>query len=115
MKMIWAKILELRAGRATILRAIDIYNPLVRDWNENGIFESCTQCWQAMSDAARSAAEAYHIPFLSRYDAFNGADHTEDPRQKGYIVSDGEHPSELANQTAAELLSKMGYEPVPKP
>jgi hypothetical protein len=72
-------------------------------------------CWQALSAAARSAAEAYNIPLLSRYDAFNGPDHTEDSREKGYIVSDGEYPSDLAAQYSAELLSRMGYEPVPEP
>jgi hypothetical protein len=115
MKAIWAEILELRAGQPTILRATDIYNPLVDPWNEHGVFEACTVCWENMSNAARLAAEAYDIPFLSRYDAFNGEDHNEDPREKGYIESDGEHPSELAGQYTAELLSQMGYEPVSSP
>jgi len=52
---------------------------------------------------------------LRRLDAFNGPGHEEDPREKGYIVSDGEHPSDLAAQYTAELLSQMGYEPVPQP
>jgi len=112
LKAIWARILELRAGQPTILRATDIYNPLVSPWNEAGVFEACSECWENMSQAARLAAEAYNIPFLSRYDAFNGTEHTEDPREKGYIHGDGEHPSELMNQRTAELLSQMGYEPV---
>jgi hypothetical protein len=115
MEAIWAKILELRAGQPTILRATDIYNPLVSPWNRKGVFEACTECWENMSDAARLAAEAHDIPFLSRYDAFNGVNHDEDPREKGYIHSDGEHPSDLAKQYTAELLSKMGYEPVSPP
>jgi len=115
MKAIWAKILELRAGQPTILRATDIYNPLVSPWNEHDVFEACTVCWGNMSNAARLAAEAYDIPFLSRYDAFNGANHNEDPREKGYIRSDGEHPSDLASQYTAKLLSQMGYEPVSPP
>lgn len=115
MKAIWAKILELRAGQPTVLRATDVYNPFVGPWNESGVFEACNACWENMSDAARLAAEAYDIPFLSRYDAFNGANHNEDPREKGYIGSDGEHPSDLASQYIAELLSQMGYEPVSPP
>jgi len=115
MKAIWAKILELRAGQPTILRATDIYNPLVSPWNEHDVFEACTVCWGNMSNAARLAAEAYDIPFLSRYDAFNGVNHNEDPREKGYIRSDGEHPSTLAGQYTADLLSQMGYEPVSPP
>ena len=112
LKAIWAKILELRAGQPTILRATDIYNPLVLPWSEAGVFEACTGCWENMSQAARLAAEAYDIPFLSRYDAFDGANHDEDPREKGYIHADGEHPTELASQFTADLLSQMGYEPV---
>ena len=68
-----------------------------------------------MSYAARLAAEAYDIPFLSGLDAFNGQDHKEDPRKKGFIMGDGEHPTLVAGQYTAELLSKMGYEPVPPP
>ena len=115
MKAIWAEILALRAGQPTILRATDIYNPLVSPWNEAGVFKACTECWENMSHAARLAAEAYNIPFLSRYDAFNRTNHTEDPREKGYIRSDGEHPTELASQFTAELLSQMGFDPASSP
>ena len=115
LKAIWARILELRGDEPTILRATDIYNPLVSPWREAGMFDACTDCWQNLSDAARLAAEAYNIPFLSRFDAFNGPNHDEDPRGKGYIEADGEHPTELAAQFTAELLSQMGYEPVSPP
>ncbi|MBI4928180.1 MAG: SGNH/GDSL hydrolase family protein [Anaerolineae bacterium] len=109
MKAIWGKILELRAGQPTVLRATDIYNPLVQQWNKSGTFDACTQCWKNMSEAARQAAEAYNIPFISRYDAFNGSDHREDPVEKGFIREDGEHPSELADIFTAELLINLGF------
>jgi len=112
MTAIWAKIIELRAGQPTILRGTDLYNPLVDQWNRNGTFEACSACWEHLSDAARQAAEAYHIPFLSRYDSFNGEAHLDDPGEKGYIRSDGLHPTALACEFTAELLSEMGYEPV---
>jgi hypothetical protein len=48
-------------------------------------------------------------------EAFNGTDFTENPREKGYIAKDGEHPTELMGQYTAELLSKLGYEPVIPP
>ncbi len=115
LKAIWAEILALRDGQPTILRATDTYNPLVSPWNEGGVFEACTECWENLSHAVRLAAEAYNIPFLSRYDAFNGTNHTEDPREKGYIRSDGEHPTELACEFTAQLLSQMGYDPVSPP
>ena len=115
LKAIWAEIFKLRQGQPTILRATDLYNPLVSDWNNHGVFEACTECWENMSNAARLAAEAYDIPFLSRFEAFNGVNHNEDPREKGYIGSDGEHLSDLGVQYTAELLSQMGYEPVSRP
>lgn len=115
LKAIWAEIFKLRDGQPTILRATDLYNAAVSPWKEQGVFEACTECWENMSNAARLGAEAFNIPFLSRLDAFNGPNHEEDPREKGYIVSDGEHPSDLAAQFTAELLSEMGYEPVPQP
>lgn len=115
LKAIWGEIFKLRQGKATILRATDLYNPLVSSWKEYGVFEACTKCWENMSNAAHLAAEAYHIPFLSRLAAFNGPNRGDDPRKKGYIVSDGEHPSKLMGQYTAELLAQMGYEPVTPP
>jgi hypothetical protein len=115
LKAIWAKVFELRFGRPTILRAIDVASPFVSSWQKSQVFEACTICWECVSTAVRQAAEAYHIPFLSRYDAFNGVKHDEDPRQKGYILSDGMHPNDTATQITAQLLAKLGYEPVPPP
>lgn len=112
---IWTNILALRAGQPTILRATDLYNPMVSQWQECETFAVCNACWQNMSTAARQAAEAVGVPFLSRYQAFNGVEHDEDPRQMGYIQSDGEHPTELASQFTSGLLAEMGYEPIPVP
>lgn len=115
LETIWGEILRLRAGSPTILRAMDRYNPMVAPWKQNGVFEACTQCWVNMSDAARKAAAAYNIPLLSLLDAFDGPNHDEDPRLKGYIGSDGLLPSDAGTQYVAEILSKMGYEPVTPP
>jgi hypothetical protein len=112
MAAIWEKIIALRAGQPTILRATDIYNPSLAQWYDCEIFEPCDVCWGNMSTAVRQAAQKYNIPFLSRYDAFDGQDHKEDPGEKGYIRDDGEHPTDLASQVTAELLSKMGYDPL---
>lgn len=111
LEFIWKKIIELRAGQATILRATDIYDPLVADWTKNGVFAECNACWENMSAAARQAAQNAGVPFLSQFDAYNGANHLEDPRLKGYIKEDGEHPTESANAMIAKLLAAMGYEP----
>jgi hypothetical protein len=46
LKDIWGEIIKLRAGQPTILRATDIYNPLVDTWIQNNIFDSCNTCWK---------------------------------------------------------------------
>lgn len=115
LRAIWVQIFKLRDRQPVILRAMDIYNPVVVPWTNLNIFDACTECWENQSEATRLAADAYNIPFLSRYDLLNGPDHTIDIRPLGYTVSDGIHPSELMNKTIAEELSKMGYEPVTPP
>jgi len=45
---LWAKILELRAGQPIILRATDIYNPLVSPWTKFEILEACTECTELL-------------------------------------------------------------------
>jgi lysophospholipase L1-like esterase len=44
--------------------------------------------------------------------AFNGPNHDEDPKDKGYILPDGEHPSEAGAQVIAEAFRKLGYVPI---
>jgi hypothetical protein len=107
---IWARIFELRQGQPVILRGMDFYNPLVAPWQEQGVFEACTECWEILSAAARRGSEIQGVPFLSRFDAFNGPAHDEDPRLKGFIREDGEHPTEAACRFTTQLLSEMRYE-----
>lgn len=115
LEAIWAKIFELRSGKPTILRAMDSASPFVSRWNEKQIFNACTVCWEAYSNAARRAAETYHVPFLSRYDIYNGMNHSLDVGQQGYVGGDGIHPNNLAQQHTAELLAQLGYEAVIPP
>lgn len=112
LKAVYQKMLALRNGKPTIIRAVDFYNPLISRHRANNIEVECTQCWEIYNSAVRQAAEEFQIPLVSIYDAFNGPDHDEDPVEKGYIGSDGEHASELGKQVIADLLSEAGYEPV---
>ncbi len=115
LEAIWAKVFELRSGQPTVLRAIDVASPFVNDWKKYQTFDACTVCFECVSNAVRQAAKAYRIPFLSRYDAFNGLKHDQDPKQQGYVGGDGIHPNDLAQQRTAELLAKLGYDSVPPP
>ena len=106
---------ELCLGKPTIMRVLDAASPFVSRWVANQIFEACTACWECYSAAAQKAAEAFGIPFLSRYDIYNGPEHNLDLGQQGYIGADGVHPNGLAQQRTAELLSQLGYEAISPP
>ena len=109
LKSIYEKIFSLRQGQPTIIRAVDMYNPLVSVHREFNIETECTQCVEIFNAAVRNAASAFHIPLVSVYDAFNGPGHDEDPREKGYIGDDGVHTTEKGRQTIADLLIPLLY------
>lgn len=112
LKAIYEEILALRNGKPTIIRALDFYNPLISEHRKHNMEIECTQCWETFNTAVRQAADAFKIPLVSVYNLFNGLNHDEDPREKGYIGFDGEHTSKQGQQVTADLLSEAGYEPV---
>ena len=112
LKAIYEEILALRNGKPTIIRAVDFYNPLISEHRKRNMEIECMQCWEIFNTAVRQAADAFNIPFVSVYDVFNGLNHDEDPREKGYIRADGCHTSKQGQQVIADLLSEAGYEPV---
>jgi len=112
LKAIYEEILALRNGKPTIIRAVDFYNPLISEHRKLNMEIECTQCWEIFNTAVRQAADAFNIPFVSVYDVFNGLNHDEDPREKGYIRNDGRHTSKQGQHVIADLLSEAGYEPV---
>ena len=50
-------------------------------------------------------------PLVSVHDLFNGPEHDEDPREKGYIGSDGIHTSAEGRAAIADALAAVGYYP----
>ena len=107
---IYDEIASLRAGRPLILRATGIYNPVIGAWREKGFTDVCVAFWEGQNDAARRAAEEHGVQFVDSYAAFNGPSHDQDPRTKGFIREDGEHPSATGAQFYAELLLQSGYD-----
>lgn len=112
LKAIYEEISSLRDDKPTIIRAVDFYNPLISVHGERNMEAECTRCLEVFNDTVQQAADAFHIPTISVYDAFNGVNHDEDPREKGYIGGDGVHTSEQGQQVIADILSEAGYEPV---
>jgi hypothetical protein len=112
LKAVYTRIFDLREGKPTIIRAVDLYNPIISIHRERNMEIECTACLETFNAAIRRAAETFNIPLISVYGAFNGFNHNEDPREKGFIGPDGIHASEKGKQVIADLLSGAGYVPV---
>lgn len=108
---IYETVFDLRKGQPTIVRAIDMYNPVIADWREAGIEAGCTAGWEAFSQTIRDAAAEFGVPTASMFVAFNGPNHDEDPREKGFIGSDKQHTTDQGKAAMVEVLHALGYDP----
>lgn len=111
---IFKEMIALRDGKPTIIRALDFYNPYLDRQEKCGeeMKTECIQCSKTFSDSIRIAADANHVPLVSIYDLFNGVDHDEDPREKGYIGGFGFFPSTEGFIAIADRIREEGYEPI---
>lgn len=109
---IFEAVFDLRDGQPTIVRAMDMYNPVIADWREAGIDEECMAAWEVFAQTIKDAAADYDVPTASMFDAFNGPDHTEDPREKGFIGPDKMHTTDKGQAAMVEVLHALGYDPV---
>ena len=108
-----AEILSLRSTTDAIIRTANLYFPFVNEHKELGIYEDFKKhCHEAFSEHIVQAASEHNIPVARVYLAFNGPNGDEDPTDKGYIQSDGEHPSEAGHRLIADLHRELGYEPL---
>ena len=112
---VYAQIWELREGQPTVLRAVDLYNPVISAWRAAGIEPECTQQWKLWSSVIRDAAEANGAVMVSTYDLFNGPTHDEDPREKGFIGPDGEHTTPEGATAIADAIAAEGFDPTTSP
>ena len=105
-------VFELRSGQPTVIRTYDFFAGPLPDWREAGIEPECTAAWEAQADVIHEAADEYGVLVASFYDEFNGTNHDEDAREKGYIADDGWHQSQDAGVAAqVEVLHALGYDP----
>ena len=102
---------DLRNGQPTIIRAYDAYNPRIAEFDKQGAYEECKDCWADYNAAIHQAADKYHVPVAKVAEAWNGPNWDKDPIAMGY-TKDGEHPSELGAEVIAQALRELGYKPV---
>ena len=117
--LIYEEILRLRGDSPILIRAFDAYNPLYSVYREQGVYDECVGCWENYNAAIHHAAATHNVPVARVFDAFNGPNHDENPRDKGYIGGDGIHTTTLGRQVLANALREIGYGPtlpvVPSP
>ena len=110
---VFKRIAALRAGKPTILRAINRYN----DWNgwpghplsPDGVAATAAviAAWNKM---ICGAAEANGFRCADISTAFNGKDGTQP--SGGLLANDYTHPSNRGNQVIAGVLTKLGFKPL---
>jgi lysophospholipase L1-like esterase len=108
---VFRRVAELRAGKPTVLRAINRYN----DWNgwpghplqPEGVAASAAviAAWNKM---ICGAAEANGFTCADISTAFNGEDGTKPSGD--LLANDYTHPSDKGNEVIAEVLVKLGFE-----
>ena len=111
LEQIYAEIWRVRDRDPLVLRALTFINPAISAWREAGIEPECTAALEAMNRGIAEAAETGGATLVSTYDLFNGLDHQEDPREKGWIGADGIHLSTDGMRAVAEALVAVGFEP----
>lgn len=109
---IYDHIFALKGDSPVIIRALGFYNPIISEWEKADSTDVCNQCWMSFNEEIRRVSAEYNIPFADVWTAYNGEDHLQDPRLKGYILDDGEHPSALGSRVQAETILALGYDPV---
>jgi hypothetical protein len=112
LRAIYERIFDLREGRPTIVRAMDLYVPVLASWREAGIEAECTDYFEQFNAAVRGVADEYSVLTASMFDEFSGPDHDQDPVERGLISGDGIHTNADGRAAMVEVLDALGYEPV---
>jgi lysophospholipase L1-like esterase len=120
------EILARRSFSDTIIRTMDIYNPWVKVDKAKNTFSDTKEPIQSrgndflvlkyyldqMNNHIAATSNNNSIPSAQVYLAFNGTNGDEDPIVKGYIHTDGLHPSNTGFQLLANLFRNVGYAPL---
>lgn len=120
------EVLSWRSTGDTVIRTMDVFNPWVAiDAHTNTFADGKEPPASRGTDLdllnfylgqinahIAASAEAHGIAYAPVNRAFNGDTGTEDAVAKGYIGSDGIHPTEVGHAVIADLIGRLGYAPL---
>ena len=107
-----AQILALRSTSDTVVRTMDIYNPVVNLLKLYGVFAQVKPYLDDINRHIHLTASANRIHVARVYREFNGPNGDQDAGAKGYISSDGIHPSPAGHDAVARLLRELYFAPL---
>jgi lysophospholipase L1-like esterase len=108
----WDAIVEellALTGDATVLRAMDIYNPFAGQDQADGSLATFQPYLERINAHITVSAIAHGIAVAPVYHAFNGPDGTADPGERGYLWIDDLHPSAAGHAAIAAAFEGLGY------
>ncbi len=107
-----AQILALRSTSDTVVRTMDIYNPVVNLLKLYGVFAEIKPYLDDLNRYIHLTASANRIHVARAYREFNGPNGDEDAGAKGYISADGIHPNSAGHDAVARLLRELYFSPL---
>jgi lysophospholipase L1-like esterase len=104
------ELLAFTSPTDTIIRTMDFYYPYVRRDQERGIYDETKRWWHQFNECIVDTARKHGIPAARVFEAYNGPDGNDDPREKGYLYPDDRHSSDEGMKVIAREFQKLGYQ-----
>ena len=82
----------------------------VEDTPASGTLHIVNPYLQETQEYLEVTAAKHGIPVAQVYDEFMGPDGTNDPQDRGLVMTDGRHPTKEGAQLIAEMLHDLGYD-----
>ena len=112
-----AQILSLRSTDDTVIRTMDIYNPVVFELQFFGVFNQVKPYLDDLNRHIFVTAIANRIPVAHVYREFNGPNGDQDARfpPRSYMAGDGIHPNAAGHAAIANAFRALSYRPLAGP
>ena len=97
-------------GSVPLIRIFDMYMFHVEDTLAVGKMHILNPYLVETQEYLEDIAAGYGIPVAQVYDEFMGPDGTDDPQDRGLVLSDQRHPTPEGAQLIAKMLHDLGYD-----